>query len=90
MGKGHYLGQNLRFFGLLKEKTLQIYRRRRKNASYEKTAGGENFSRFARRKCIFLKEIDGFVMKYIKISPAGLTDSFTKKRTKSDTVLPPC
>ena len=26
-----------------------------------------------------LKEIDGFVMKYLKIFPAGLTDSLTKK-----------
>ena len=36
---------------------------------YEKlTAGGEKFSRFARRKCNFLKEIDGFVIKYLKNS----------------------
>ena len=48
--------------------------------SYEKwTAGGEKFSRFARRKCIFLKEIDGFVIKYLKIFPAGLLNSLTKK-----------
>ena len=37
------------------------------------------FSRFVRRKCIFLKEIDGFVIKYPKNFPAGLTEFLNKK-----------
>ena len=87
-GEDTYFGENLRIFGLLKEKNTKKFPPEAKKCiltcSYEKwTAGGEKFSRFARRKCNFLKEIDGFVIKYLKIFPAGLTEFLNKKSLRT-------
>ena len=57
---------------------------------YEKWTLGDDFSRFARRKCIFLKEIDEFEGRYLTILPAELLNSLTKN-TRSDVSSPaPC